>query len=95
MRQHTQGPWSCEYGTDGYYAVYQGDEPVIGDVGANERLIASAPDLFKALTELLGNAEHARMYMQHDQEESQIMASALYDTILQAREAVAKATGAA
>lgn len=62
------------------------------EIEANARLIASAPDLLEALGQLLGNAEIARFHLK-DTEEGMIVGSALFDTIQQARAAIARARG--
>lgn len=58
---------------------------------ANARLIAAAPELLDALWGLLGNSEIARFHLQGT-EEGMLIGSALFDTIQQARAAIAKAT---
>ena len=63
-----------------------------GEVKANARLIAAAPDLLEALQGLLGNAEIARLHL-HATEEAVLVGSALFDTIQQARAAIQRATG--
>lgn len=55
------------------------------------RLIAAAPELLGALWGLLGNSEIARFHLQGT-EEGMLIGSALFDTIQQARAAIAKAT---
>lgn len=69
-------------------SVFEGDKEAL----ANARLIASAPDLLEALGQLLGNAEIARFYLK-DTEEGILVGSALFDTIQQARAAIARARG--
>lgn len=56
------------------------------------RLFCAAPDLLEALEQLLGNAEIARFHLK-DTEEGMIVGSALFDTIQQARAAIARARG--
>lgn len=55
---------------------------------ARARLIAASPCLAEALRQLVGNAEAAAKYVRG---ENDIVASALFDTIEQARAALAKA----
>jgi len=57
---------------------------------ANARLIAAAPDLLEALRQLTGNAEVAR-FMVVDPDG--YVSGALWDTIQQAHDVIAKATG--
>lgn len=98
--KHT--PWEVEdFGCPDYldgirsrYAVRnESGEPIAYAFDADEaRLFASVPDLLEALEQLLGNAEIARFHLK-DTEEGMIVGSALFDTIQQARAAIARACG--
>lgn len=66
--------------------------PHLAPTEANARLIAAAPDLMEALEGLLANAEVSRHHLQAT-ESAMLVGSALFDTILQARAAIVKATG--
>lgn len=62
------------------------------ECAANAQLIAAAPDLLEALAQLCENAELARFHIGNT-EDGDIIASALWDTIGQARAAISRATG--
>ena len=62
------------------------------DAERHARLFAAAPDLREALEQLLGNAELARFHLTAT-EEGMLVGSALFDTIQQARAAIARARG--
>lgn len=58
----TKGPWFCEYGVDGYYAVFHNeDQELVGDARANAHLIAAAPDMYEALDMVLQSTEWSCM----------------------------------
>lgn len=105
--KHTPGPWFEQTGfsddveitaesREGMVAICSMDLGFTGHIGveqeANARLIAAAPCTFEALEQLLGNAEIARFHLK-DTEEGMIVGSALFDTINQARAALARARG--
>ncbi|MBB4799704.1 hypothetical protein HNP32_003464 [Brevundimonas bullata] len=87
---HTKGTWHIDGDTvvsfDGAIVVWE-----LNSNDADAALITAAPDLLDALRDLLGNAEIARFHIQGT-EEGMLIGSALFDTINQAREAIAKAT---
>lgn len=99
MSKHTPGPWvyKRENGSPttgqhmiagaipGYLAEVR--DCGSGDVEANARLIAAAPELLVAL-------EHIKEYWNRDQNE-QAMSDALWHIIETADDAIAKATGGA
>ena len=104
----TAGPWTLDYDmlAGGHILVCTSDYGVAKvydeEAGshdtnmANARLIAAAPDLLAALEQLCGNAEVCRFMIDTGEDEGKaICASALFDTIQQARAAIALATGAA
>lgn len=105
--KHTPGPWFGQAGfsddveitaesREGMVAICSMELGFTGRIGveqeANARLIAAAPDLLEALEQLLGNAEIARFHLK-DTEEGMIVGSTLFDTIQQARAAIARARG--
>lgn len=72
-----------------YWSSANGNQ---SQIVANALLIASAPGLLEALEQLLGNAEIARFHL-NATEETMLVGSALFDTIQQARAAIARARG--
>lgn len=92
-------PWVAkEYPADDAWHIHTPDGGWIASVHIDgeqdlareqARLIAAAPDLLEALDQLAGNAEIARFMIV---DEDGIVSSALWDTIQQARAAIAKAT---
>lgn len=106
MAEFTRGPWSyytkpqpngCPIiGARGLMVAMlshsTNDESQRDTAIANASLIASAPDLYEALEQLLGNAELSRFHISAT-EEGMLVGSALFDTIMQARTALAKARG--
>jgi hypothetical protein len=98
--QHTPGPWSLGSSlTDGYHfkrieATVNGKRRYIATVDienddANARLIAAAPDLLEALTNIFSGIETGLVRIDTDADE------AWSNALGKARAAIAKATGGA
>ncbi len=106
---HTPGPWVvspfraqviCDmFGRDGDFLpvaqmLWPTTERTEAETYANGHLIAAAPELLDALEQLCSNAEVCRFLIDTGEDEAKaIVASALFDTIRQARAAIAKARG--
>lgn len=98
---HTPGPWAARRMHTGGFDIFDPrNRDVVTVYGggveaesreANARLIASAPELLEALRQLTENAVTARGCGLSNDEDG-IVSSALFDTIMQAREVYAKAT---
>lgn len=102
----TKGPWMLEYGEvkhrpssiraiEGGVSILRANafcRVAAKETRANAHLMVAAPDMYEALEQILGNVEVARFHL-HRTEESEIFSSSLFDTINQAREALAKARG--
>lgn len=82
-----QRPWVGRLSEGRFAALACGAN--VDEAVANARLIAAAPDLYEALRQLADNAEVAKAHLQRT-EEAGIVSSALFDTISQARAALAK-----
>jgi hypothetical protein len=62
---HTPGPWTAQawqhvtaHNADGFSVIVADVKYVAGETDANARLIAAAPDLLEALSDLLDYAKH-------------------------------------
>jgi hypothetical protein len=99
----TPGPWikyetPTKFGVSSHYGrvFYSGitQNSFRSEEGrANATLAAAAPELFEALRQLKANAEVARSLITSEDQGADVVASALWDTILQADAAISKALG--